>query len=199
MRESCKPVMRTEAPWGGTTDKPIAYQSTYASAFTDTFGIPPVQPIRPTPQHQWDLNAKFEGRSTHQDSYQELHSGGPRESCRPIREYAPVQWGFIPSTTARSSYMPHYGVPRREAIRPARRAPDESRFDTRSTAQDAFLPFPTGYRPVKPFYPTTSTQRDTAKFEHTSTSRAAYIAHRVMPYVAAQKPKPSMGADGIMA
>ena len=97
-----------------------------------------------------------------------------------------VEWEFIP----------HYGIVKREAIRPKRTIHEDTPFDTRSTSQDSFQPFPTWYRPMKPIYPP-ERPRDESRFEHTSTSRAAYIAHPYIPYVQAQKPVPSMGREGM--
>ena len=64
--------------------------------------------------------------------------------------------------------------------------------------QDSYLPIPSSYRPRPSIYPVERPYEAT-KFEYTSTSRAAFIPHPVQPYVAAKKPKPSMGGDGTMA
>ena len=195
MRESCKPAPSTNAPWasfdGYAKDN---YSSTYASAYIQ-MGVPKqAQAIRPKAQHPWTSDAKFDTRSTAQDAFLDM-KGKPRESCKPIREYEPIQWSAALTTTAGASYIPYYKPVRREPFRPARREVDGSKFDTRSTSQDSYNPFPSGYRPVRPIYPKEPPREDT-KFENTTTSRSSYVAHSVQPYVPAAKPKPTMGALG---
>lgn len=227
MRESYKPKPKTEAPWAGG-DASVTLTTTHATSYAN-FGSPQRrQPIRPKPQHDWTSSA-FEGRSTHQDSFTGTYLP-PRQSYKPQREYSPERWEMVLTTTAASSYLPHYGNTKREACRPKRTALDTSKFDTRSTSQDAFLGPPQGYRPVAPFYPKEKARED-APFENTTTSRSAYVAWPVRssatppherasdpadadtcacprspmlpltrvtawqtkPYVAAEKPKPTMG------
>ena len=70
-----------------------------------------------------------------------------------------------------------------------------SRFTTRSTQQDSFLPFSKSYKPRAAIYPVEAKYEYT-KFDHISTQQAAYVSHTVQPYVAAKKPPPSMGPNG---
>ena len=107
-----------------------------------------------------------------------------------------MEWGMKLESTSRSQFIPHYGVVKREAIRPKRTIQDPSTFDTRSTTQDSYVPFPSSYRPSQPIYPP-ERPRDKSKFEHTSTSRAAYVQHAYIPYVQAVRPSPSMGREGV--
>jgi len=192
---SCKPPTSTKPPWGGFEDYISQdYSSTYASAYI-TMGRPAqAKPIRPQAQHPWTSDAPFDTRSTAQDAFMDLH-GGPRQSCKPKAEYAPVAWNITPTTTNQTSFMPYYGVPKREAFRPARKPVDGSTFDTRSTQQDSYAAVPMSYRPRKPIYPVEQ-KREDSTFNHTSTSRDSYPAHLVRPYVPALKPAPSM-TDGM--
>lgn len=172
MRESYKPKPKTEAPWAGS-DVAVTLTTTHATSYAN-YGSPQrTQPIRPKPQHDWTSSA-FEGRSTHQDSYTGTYLP-PRESYKPRREYSPERWEMKLTTTSHSSYLPNYGNTKREACRPKRTPLDMSKFDTRSTAQDAFMGPPPGYRPVAAFYPKEK-ERENAPFENTTTSRSAYVA-----------------------
>lgn len=196
---SCKPPPSTEAPWGSFQGLGDTYSSTYTAAYGATAGMSPqrVQPIRPKLQHPWTSEAKFDTRSTAQDAFQGL-GGGPRQSCKPIREYSPERWSMPLTTTAQQSFIPYYGSTRVAPFRPKPSERDTSPFDTRSTAQDAYIAIPSNYQRRFPIYPT-ERRPEPSKFDCTSTSRAAYIAHNVMPYVAAKKPQGSMGGDGVMA
>lgn len=127
------------------------------------------------------------------------YGGGPRQSCKPIREYEPINWPSKPVTTNKAMFIPHYGLEaKRSPFRPKPKEVDGSSFDTRSTQQDSFLPFPKNYAPRTSIYPAEKPY-EYAPFEHTSTSRSAYVAHMVAPFVAAKKPPPQMGADGVLA
>lgn len=197
MRESCKPKRTTEAPWG-VWDLP-AHTTTYASAYMQPGPMGANPAIRPQAQHPWTTEAKFNTRSTAQDSFQfNQASPSKRESCKPIREYEPMEWPQRITTTNQAMFIPYYAPAKREPFRPKRKEVDGSRFDTRSTAQDSFAPFPDNYRPRAPIYPAEKPYV-MEPFACTSTSRAAYVPHSVQPYIAAKKPPPSMGQDGIMA
>ena len=173
-------------------------QTTYSSAYLGAGDHRPPVPIRPKEQHPWTSTAKFNTRSTAQDSFAGIGSP-PRDSCKPIREYEPINWPSKPVTTNKAMFIPHYGLEaKRSPFRPKAREVDGSKFETRSTAQDSFLNFPASYKPRGCIYPS-ERPYEYSKFDHTSTSRAAFIAHPTMPYVAAKKPVPSMGADGMMA
>lgn len=197
-RESCKPQKTTAPPWG-VWDLP-GHTTTYAATYAMPGNRNPAVPIRPKEQHPWMSQAKFDTRSTAQDAFQHMSGGGStkRESCKPIREYEPIEWPQKITTTNQAMFIPYYAPAKREPFRPKLKEVDGSSFDTRSTAQDSFLPFPDHYRPRAPIYPAEKPYVMT-KFENTSTSRAAYISHPVQPYMAAKKPPPSMGQDGIMA
>lgn len=197
MRESCKPKRTTEAPWG-VWDMPVA-TTTYAAAYMKPGPKANNPPIRPKEQHPWTTQAPFDTRSTAQEAFQyHKQATSMRESCKPIREYEPMEWPQRITTTNQAMYIPYYAPAKREPFRPKRREVDGSRFDTRSTAQDSFNRPPSSYRPRAPMYPPEKPYV-MEPFNCTSTSRAAYISHPVQPYVAAKKPQPTMGADGILA
>ena len=198
MRTSCKPPQTTEAPWAvlnpGSISSPL---TTYASAYNSPVICAPPTPIRPKEQHPWKTAAKFDTRSTSQDAYHGT-GGGPRSSCKPQREYEPVNWPSKPVTTNNAMFIPHYGLAaKREPFRPKLKEVDGSKFETRSTQQDSYQSVP-GHTPRGSIYPKEKPYEYT-KFDHTSTSRAAYISHKVSPFVPPKKPKASMGNDGIMA
>jgi len=191
---SFKPKPKTEPPWG-SFDVPTTQTSTYNAAFV-SFG-PPRQREKIVPKPLWEAgkdNTRFDARSTAQDAFIG-HGGGPRISCKPANNWETTAWMQPLSTTAGSHFIPYYGAVKREAIRPVPKERDASRFDTRSTAQDAYPAFASNVRPPKPFYPKEQDRVD-MPFDHTSTSRAAFISHPVAPFVAAKKPKGAMDASG---
>lgn len=87
-------------------------------------------------------------------------------------------------------------VQRTAPFRPKLAERDQSRFETRSTQQDAFMPFPDSVRPPMPFIPKEADRTNT-RFDHTSTSRAAYIEHPYIPYLKAKKPTAAMAGNGM--
>ena len=194
MRESCKPKPKTTAPWAVMDESgPYSPVTTYGSAYVKPIGWVPPSPIRPSPQHPWSNNAKFDTRSTSQDSFTGMYAQ-PVQSFKPHREYdGGTPWPNKPATTNMGA-IPHYGVAKRDPHRPAPKPIDGSKFDTRSTNQDAFCAWPSNYRPRPAIYPNQQ-KYEYIKFDHTSTARAAYVAHQVQPYVPAEKPKPTLGAD----
>ena len=102
-------------------------------------------------------------------------------------------------TTNTAMYIPHYGLEaKRSPFRPKLREMDGARFETRSTQQDSFLPWPSQYQARRPIYPAEKPY-EYQKFDHQSTSRSAYVAHDVKPFVAAKKPPPQMAGDGGLA
>ena len=183
---SCKPKSSTEAPWG-SFDVPQTLTSTYASAYIDAGMCRPREKIIPKPAHEWGHDLKFEGRSTAQDAYTNHNSYMMRPSCKPEPKVVATPWMTPLTTTAGSHFTAYSGTARTVPFRPKASTVDlEVKFETRSTQQDAYPAM--GYvRPPKPFLPKEQ-PRDNLPFEHTSTSRAAYIPHEVMPYVKARKP-----------
>ena len=172
-------------------------QTTYSSAYLGAGDHRPPVPIRPKEQHPWTSTAKFNTRSTAQDSFAGIGSP-PRDSCKPIREYEPINWPSKPVTTNKAMFIPHYGLEaKRSPFRPKAKEVDGSKFETRSTQQDSYQAVP-GHTPRGSIYPKEKPY-EYMKFDHTSTSRAAYISHKVSPFVPPKKPKASMGNDGIMA
>ena len=194
---SCRPPRSTVPPFGTWDNLPAANQTTYGTAFMK-YDLIPVTAIRPKEQHPWKTVAKFDTRSTAQDAFQDMGANVMRESYKPIREYEPVAWPQKLITTNQAMFVGNHGFVKRKPFRPKLRDIDHSKFDTRSTQQESFLPIPETYRPRPPIRPA-SLPYEYTKFENTSTSRAAFIAHPVSPYVAAKKPPPSMGQDGVMA
>ena len=158
------------------------------------YDVVPNPAIRPKEQHPWKSVAKFDTRSTAQDAFVNMGAYAVRESYKPLREYEPEQWPQKIITTNQAMFVPTYGIAKRKAIRPKLPEIDHSRFDTKSTQQDSFLPIPVNYKPRAPILPPTLPYEYT-KFEDTSTSRAAFIAHPIIPYVPAKKPQPTMGSD----
>jgi hypothetical protein len=197
---SCKPPQSSAPPFGVWENLPaqVGHQTTYGAAYMHFNITDPAVAIRPKEQHPWTSDAKFDTRSTAQDAFQGFSGSGARQSYKPLREYEPIAWPQKITTTNQAMFIPFYAPAKREPFRPKLRERDTSRFDTRSTAQDSYLPIPSSYRPRPSIYPV-ERPYEAAKFDYTSTSRAAYIPHPVQPDVAAKKPKPSMGADGTMA
>jgi len=197
---TCRPPRTTEAPWAVYVPPPggMGPQTTYASSFTMAIRAAPAKPIRPEVQHPWTSPAKFDTRSTSQDAYQGLYGGGMRISCKPIREYEPVPWQNQPLTTNKAMYVPYLNHQKREPFRPKQKAVSDSKFDTRSTQQDSFLPFDKSYRPRPALYPPEKAQEH-FKFEHTSTMRSAYVQHITPSYVAAKGPPACMANDGTLS
>ena len=199
VRESCAPPRSTDAPWAvapaGSLPSTVP-TTTYASTYAPPLVLVRAQPIRKNAQHDWTSGSKFEHRSTAQESFQGFQAGGMRPSCKPHREWEPTVWPSKPSTTNSAMFIPHYGQPKRVPFRPVRKEVDGSKFDTKSTQQESFQ----GHhqKPRASIYPVEKPY-EYQTFDHTSTSRAAFVEHYVPPFVAAQKPKPSMGADGMMA
>jgi len=185
---TCKPPANTEAPWG-SFDVPMTNTSTYSAAFSLSHTPAPAKLIKPK-SSQFELGVPFQGRSTAQDAFQGIN-GGPRQSCKPKNVFASVPWQQ-PLTTTSSAAFVSFGAAKREPIRPTNNRGVEkgTKFDTRSTMQDAYAAHLT-HRPSKPFIPKEA-ERFHERFDHTSTSRAAYVAHLVQPYVPAKKPKGSM-------
>lgn len=188
-QQSCKPTPKTEAPWASASDAAMPFGSSTHQAQFVWFpsAYRQAAAIKPKSQHDWSVpNEEYAPRSTSQDSFMDL-GGGPRESLAPKREFKAEPWGITLCSTSQAQFIPHYGIVKREAIRPKRAALDTSPFDTRSTAQDAYMPFPSSYKPRAPIYPMEAV-REAATFDHTSTSRAAYVHHYTAPYVPAKKP-----------
>ena len=190
MRDSCKPAPKTDAPWG-SFNVPSQQQSTASAAFVN-FGPPRMrEPVKPTNNDVISLHSRFEGRSTAQDAFTSQGTIMMRESCKPANEWQTVNWMQPLSTTAGSHFVNYHNVQKAQPFKPKREPPPPTRFDTRSTQQDAFPSRSFAYVPPKPFYPKEQARQD-VPFDHTSTSRAAYIPHKVQKYVPAKKPQPSM-------
>jgi hypothetical protein len=195
-RESCKPPMKTEAPWAASVNEVGSPQTTYYSAFCsgDRRQLPR-QPIRPTAQHPWLSDEPMSTRSTAHDAYQYMKQP-PRESFKPKRQFEPNPWMQKPTTTQMASFLPPINHQRAMPFRPKGQVYDPSPFNTTSTAQDAFQAWPVGYRPRPAIYPEEKPYIY-EKFECESTSRAAYRAYQVKGYVPAPKPINAMGLDGM--
>ena len=200
MRESCAPKRSTEAPWAVAPSSAVSsnMMTTHLAAYANYAIHDRAVPIKKNAQHDWSSTAKFDTRSTAQEAFQGMQAGGMRVSCKPIREFEPTPWPSAPVTTNSVMFTEHMGGAKRTPFRPKPKELDASRFDTRSTAQDSYHAPASHVRPRPPIYPAEKPY-DYTPFDHTSTSRSAYVAHLVTPFVAAQKPKASMGPDGMLA
>lgn len=190
VRDSCKPPPKTEAPWG-SFDVPQTQTSTASAAYI-TYGPPKMrEPVRPTGNHVMGQPTRFEGRSTAQDAYANHGTYMMRTSCKPANDWKTVDWMQPLSTTARAHFVDYQNIQRVQPFRPKREPPPDTKFDTRSTQQDAFPNRNIFTKPPEPFRPKEQERVD-VKFDHTSTSRAAYVQHQVKPYVPAKKHESTM-------
>ena len=201
-RESCKPPMKTEAPWAASVTEGImgSPQTTYHSAFCNGYRRQlPRKPIRPTVQHPWVSKEPMNTKSTAHDAYQYMSRPAPRQSFKPQREWEPNPWTHQITTTHNASFLPPINHQRAMPFYPQGQQFDPSPFNTTSTQQDSYLPFPVGYRPVQAIYPEEKPYVY-EKFGHESTSQAAYRWYPGLKgYVPAIKPPNAMGSDGFMA
>ena len=193
---ACAPPKTTTAPWG-SFDVASTNQSTYMAAYVNYPHYRPVANIRPRPQHDWST-AKFEGSSTTADSYRSYMQPPPPKSCKPVQDYTAEKWHSALTTTHRSHFVQFPGYERQSPFKPARKPTDPSKFDTRSTQQDAYPAFNLAfYAKREPIYPKEAPRED-YKFDHVSTYDSAYVKYAVSPYRPAPKPRPTMGTDGGM-
>jgi len=187
---SCKPKQSATPPfaqWQGVSD----YQSTYRAQFIAAPGHEPVKPIRPQAQHPWTSQAKFDTHSTAQDAYREPMFCEARVSCKPDYKFLPTSWPVTIQTTNQAMFIPIYEGAKRQPFLPHRDRPQPERFTHRSTTQEAYLPFPDGYKPRKQIKPAEPVKEKTM-FDHTSTSRASYPRHPTTRFVPAKKPVPAI-------
>jgi hypothetical protein len=194
MRESCAPPRTTEAPYpkGDTSLQMSTYTSSYGSL--KAWHAPP-KPFRQIPQHSWGASdAKFTYKSTSQEAFQGLQGAGRRSSCAPPREYAPMKFDVRPMTTNEQMFQHHFSVQKRESFRPKRPEVEKTKFETRSTAQDAF-PAHYGFVAAKPIYPAEK-PRELVPLQTETTSRSFFIAHKVTPFRQHAGPKTALGKEG---
>jgi len=122
------------APW----QQPLEHVSTYGAHFK---AWPINRAIAQRPKEERPASAaRFDTRSTMQDSYQ-AHVSKQQPSCRPKSAYAPTDWMQPISTTHRDAYQ-QWSVPKRQPFTPKRttHTDDGNSFTGRSTAQDSYQP-----------------------------------------------------------
>lgn len=130
--------------------------------------------------------ARFDTRSTMQDSFQNWSGVHFSKSMRPQSAYEPKQWMQPISTTHREAFQ-QWAAPKRQAFKPAQTreaAPDAP--TGRSTMQDSYLP-------ISRFVPTKSAQPveralEYTPFDGTTTSRQAYQPWPLPPRHGRKKP-----------
>lgn len=171
---------REITPWE-PLPQPADHTSTYSSAY-QAWPLPPRQKAKKPKDERPMSAARFDTRSTMQDSFQNWSGINQRSvSCRPTSAYQANSWMQPISTTHREAFQ-SWSVPKRTPFRPAQARDAPSGGPTgRSTQQDSFQPFAS-------FVRTQSAQPkekrlDEFPFEGTTTSRTSYQPWPVQPTI----------------